>query len=82
MKLVGKQRVDYISRKTNQQVTGVTLHCIYDNERVEGTAVETLFVSSKSPMYKQVMTYPLNSDIMVSYNRWGSVDSVALCKKN
>lgn len=80
MKIVGKQAVDYISKKTNQQVTGVTLHCVGENGRVEGMGVETLFVSSKSPIYENVMKFPLGSEITVSYNRWGSAENISLCK--
>lgn len=79
-KILGKQSVDYVSKKTNSPVVGVTLHVVGEDSRVEGMACETIYVSEKSPMYQQVLSYPLGSEIMVQYNRWGNVDTIALCK--
>lgn len=81
MKLVGKQKVDYVSKKTNQPVTGITLHCVGENSRVEGHGVETVFVSEKSPMYGQCLNFPLDADINIGYNRWGSAESITLREK-
>ena len=79
-KIVGKQTVDYVSKKTNQPVVGVTLHCVCNtsDERFEGLQTETIFISNKSPMYEQCRAFPLESEISVSYNRYGSVESVLL----
>lgn len=80
-KLVGKQAVDYVSKKTNNPVTGVSLHVVGEDSRVEGMAVETIFVSTKSEkMYDDAMKCPLGCEIEVSYNRWGSADSIHVCK--
>mgnify|MGYP004597080381 FL=1 len=79
-KIVGKQDVNYVSRKTNKPVTGVTLHCVGESQNVNGMAVDTVYISSASPMFEQVLSYPLGSEIMISYNRYGSVESVTLCK--
>lgn len=80
-KIVGKQSVDYVSKKSNQPVVGLTLHVTGTDNRVEGLACETIFISEKSQMYQQCMSYPLNSEINVQYNRYGSVESVTLCEK-
>lgn len=80
MKLIGKQNIDYVSKKTNQQVKGVSLHCTTTRSGVEGSAVETVFISEKSDMFKEVVAIPIGSEIKCSYNRWGSVDSVQACK--
>ena len=81
-KIVGKEKVDYVSKKTNQPVTGLTFHCVGDpvvkSERFEGKEVDTIFISSKSPMYAQCAAYAIGSEITVQYNRWGSVESVLL----
>ena len=47
-KIVGKQNVDYVSKKTGQPVTGVTLHCVGESNRVEGMECETIFVSVRT----------------------------------
>lgn len=80
-KVVGKQAVDYISKKTNQPVVGVTLHTVGEDSRIEGMAVETIFVSKKSAMYDDVMKFPIGATVEVSYNRWGSADTIRLCKQ-
>lgn len=81
VKVVGKQNVDYMSKKTNQQVTGITLHIIGQNSRVEGMAVDTIFVSGKSATFNTVASLPIGSEIDVLYNRWGNVETVEVCKK-
>lgn len=79
-KLVGKQDVDYVSKKTNQPVTGVSLHTVGEDSRVNGMGVETIFVSKKSAMYDDVMAMPIGSEISITYNRWGSADTITLNK--
>lgn len=76
MEIIGKQRVDYISKKTNQPVRGVTLHVVGTRDDVEGRAVETLFISERSPIHAGVIAMPLGTEIRCSYNRWGNVESV------
>lgn len=81
MKVVGKEKVDYVSKKTGKPVVGISFHCVCDtnNELFEGMRVDTVFVSSKSPMYEQCLTFPVGCEISVMYNRYGSVESVLLC---
>lgn len=76
LKIVGKQDVDYISRKTNQPVVGITLHCLGKNSRVDGESVETVFVSARADSYDFAKSQPIGGMINVSYNRWGNVDNV------
>lgn len=83
LKIVGKQKVDYVSKKTNQPVVGITLHCVSNtnDERFEGMQTETIFISNKSPMHEQCLAFPIGSEISVMYNRYGSVESVLLCEQ-
>lgn len=76
MKVIGKEAVDYVSRKTNQPVKGITLYCTEPREGVNGLAVERIFISARSSMYGDCMALPLDTDIMVAYNRYGSVDFI------
>lgn len=76
MKVVGKQAVDYKSKKTGNPVTGVTLHCTVPNDRVNGLAVETIFISGKSEQYEAADKLPLGSEIIILYNRYGQVDDI------
>lgn len=76
MKIVGKQDVDYTSRKTNQQVTGVTLYVTCPDSKVDGVRAESIFISSRSLCYPEVMKLPVGAGIEVYYNRFGSVEDV------
>lgn len=80
-KILGKQNVDYTSKKTGQPVQGITLHLATTNNKVEGFAVETCFISMKSELYSVVAPLPINSEVRLTYNRWGNVDDVILIDK-
>ena len=41
MKVVGKSNVQYISKRTQNEVKGISLHCVGKKSNVEGEAVET-----------------------------------------
>lgn len=80
MKIVGRQNVDYISRKTQEPVKGVSLHCVGARNNVEGEAVETIFISAKSGLFDEVAKMPIGTKIRVSYNRYGSADCIEVEK--
>lgn len=71
----GVQKVDY-KNKEGRQVTGTNLHCVYDMKSVEGEAVEKIYVSSKleCPIVK------VGDIIDVTYNKFGSIESIGLIK--
>lgn len=82
-KLVGREDVDYTSKKTNEQVQGIRLHVIGakgTNSRVDGCAVDSLWVSKRSKMYDDVVGIPIDTNIECNYNSWGSIDSIRLLK--
>lgn len=78
--VIGKAKVDYVSKRTNQQVSGVTLHVTREDNNVSGLAVETIFISAKANVFKDADSVKLGDNVNVSYNRYGSVDSITLCK--
>lgn len=80
MKVVGKSNVQYISKRTNSEVKGISLHCVGKKSNVEGEAVETVFISAKSEMFEQCVKLPLGTEVQFYYNRWGNVESVTPCK--
>ena len=80
MKVVGKSNVQYISKKTQQEVKGISLHCIGKKKDVEGEAVETVYISAKSEMFEQCVKLPLGTEVQIYYNRWGNVESVTPCE--
>lgn len=77
-KVMGIQAVDYVSRKTNKQVIGTTLHISYSSNNVNGEAVESVFISDRSNV--SLADVKVGSLVDLSYNRWGSVDNLTLCK--
>lgn len=80
MKIVGKRMVDYVSKKTQNPVKGISLQCVYARNDVEGLAVQEIFVNSRSDMYKEISAAPLDSEINVYYNRWGSPETITIVK--
>lgn len=76
LQVVGIQKVDYVSKKTNQPVTGLTFHVLGSRKDVEGEACETIFVSSRSDV--PVEDVKVGSVVEVSYNRFGSVQDIIL----
>lgn len=82
-KFVGRELVDYTSKKTNEQVEGLRLHVLGAkdaNSRVEGCAVETIWISKRSGLYEDALHLPIDSNIDCSYNRWGNVDNFRVLK--
>lgn len=73
MKLVGKETVNYTSRKTNKPVTGLKLHCSFTKPDTIGYAVQSYFIGSSSNVYEQAMNLSLETDITVGFNEFGSV---------
>ena len=38
-KIIGKTAVDYVSKKSNERVVGINLHCSYEDRSTEGVAL-------------------------------------------
>lgn len=72
-KVIGIKTIAYTSKKTGQPVEGVELHCLYNDNRVAGSAVDKIFLSSR---YHDVSHLKLEDTIAVYYNRYGQVDHI------
>ena len=70
-KIIGVQLVDY-TNKANKHVSGVRYHCTTDNNRVEGLAVEVVFVSSS--VCSDV--FSVGDEVDILYNKYGTVSRV------
>lgn len=77
--VLGIQKVDYISRKTGEQVTGTTLHVSYHDANVGGLAVDSVFLSSRLNLPVLASLKP-GVDIDIEYNNRGYVQNVTLLK--
>ena len=72
--VVGKQKVDYVSKKDGDRKVGISLFCVCDGgNNVEGKSVEKLYISDKNELYGFAKSLPVGSLIKVTYNRYGSV---------
>lgn len=75
----GIQAVDYVSRKTNKQVTGTTFHVTYSEKEVNGLACERIFVSSRSAI-DGLEDIAIGDEVELAYNRYGSIDTMSVVK--
>lgn len=80
VKVVGICNVSYTSKKTNQLVEGKVLHFTRKAERDGdvGEITDTVFISQKSDVIKQVPKINLGKEINIFYNRYGSVEDIAV----
>lgn len=67
MLVLGKEKVDYVSKKTGNQVKGYTLHLGTEKKGCDGLAVNSVFVSE---LLGSVVN--LSDDIEILYNAYGS----------
>lgn len=66
--LVGKEFLDYTSKKTGKQVKGYSLHLTYEKDNCDGVAVCTEFVSEDMGQAVNV-----NDTVELLYNKYGKV---------
>lgn len=80
--VVGISNVDYVSRKTNKQVKGKTLHVLspLTGDAGVGKKTDTIYISDNSQVASIIPKIELGKDINVYYNRYGSVDDIQLVK--
>ena len=79
MKLVGIEKVKYVSKKTGEMVEGVNLHMLMpaNAERGQvGQITDKQYISLARLKQLGDPEFKIGSDIVVYYNRYGSVDSV------
>lgn len=77
MRIIGFKNVDF-KTKEGDQIKGVSLFCLTEEEGVEGTACERVFVTDqKANGWKPTV----GEEIEVVYNKYGKVDRVIVMKK-
>ena len=69
--VVGKELLDYTSKKTGKQVKGYSLHLTYEKDNCDGVAVCTEFVSED--MGEDV---EINDKVELVYNKYGKVHKI------
>lgn len=78
-KVLGIQKVDYISKRTGEPVVGVTLHCEFSDAQVEGKAVSSVYLSDRLDI-PDLRSVALGSVVDIEYNRRGYVQGLTLVK--
>ena len=75
MKVVGIEKVDYVSKKTGKSVRGKKLHmCLKtENENVKGYQVESAFIPEVVECNVKV-----GDEVKLFYNKYGSVDAISV----
>lgn len=66
--VIGKEYIDYVSKKTNKQVKGYNLHLKYEKEKCEGEAVMNVFVNEDLGS-----TVDVTDEVELFYNQYGKV---------
>ena len=77
--VLGIQNVNYVSKKTGNPVSGVTLHCSFKDPSVRGDAVDGIFVSDNLGLSVLADIKPGDS-IDIETNLRGYVQNVTICK--
>lgn len=79
--LVGVENVDYTNRQ-GKRVIGKRLHVLQDSvgEKIRGSRVREMWISSEKEIYKTVDNLPLNKQIEVYFDMYNNPDYVAPIK--
>lgn len=73
MKIVGIRNISYTS-KNGYEVSGVELQCTYKNSRVEGEAVEKVYISKKAIEENEELK--VGEEVNFTYNKFGKVERI------
>lgn len=79
MTVFGLEKVDYVSKKSNQRVEGLNLHCVSDymeTDKMTGQQVERIFISVRSQAWLSIQNVKIGDSVKFFYNRFGNVDDV------
>lgn len=74
----GVQNVDYVSKKTGEQVKGINLHCLCKDSQVVGEAAITVFLSDRLGISEAYSIQP-GMQVDVEYNSRGYVCGLSIC---
>ena len=69
-RVLGVQYLDYTSRKTGNPVKGLSLHCAYKDQQVEGEAVSKFFVSDNLGIPLKFLP---GDSVNIEFNQRGSI---------
>lgn len=73
MRVLGIQMQDYVSKKSNQPVKGVSLYCAFKDPQVDGEAVDNVFISERLDCYRSLCHVKPGDRVNVEYGRRGFI---------
>ena len=75
--VVGKKRVDFKPKGSDDKIDGLTLYVTYEEDKVQGLATDKIFLSTTKfgDMFSDLQVGTL---IEISYNKFGKVDGVKI----
>lgn len=73
--VVGIEKVDYKNRQ-GRQIKGTALHCMVENEKYGGYAVERVYIGSDV----DCSAIAVNSNVDILYNKYGKLVKVNIIK--
>mgnify|MGYP003545017097 FL=1 len=71
--VIGKEYLDYVSKKTNKQVKRYNLHLTFEKEKCDGLAVLSTFVSEEIGHNVNI-----NDQVELFYNQYGKVTKIVV----
>lgn len=74
--VVGIRKNMSFPAKDGSEMSGLKLHLICSDDRVEGMAADSFFVSSKASCYQTAASLKPDDDIDILFNRYGKIDSI------
>lgn len=75
MQILGIEKVDYVSKKSGNPVSGYRLHCAFEKKNCEGVAVESYFARDQA--FENGIP-EVGDDVTILYNRYGNVQTVTI----
>lgn len=74
--VVGIRKDMSFNTKDGGEMSGLKLHLICSDDRVEGMATDSFFISSKASCYQAAASLQPDDDVEIFFNRYGKIDSV------
>lgn len=79
--IIGKERIDYVSKKTSKLVQGWRYYYLEEDNRVEGFKCGNFFVDEKT-YNSDFSTLCVDDFVTVYYNQYGYIVGCSIIKSN
>lgn len=78
--VIGKEVVDYVSRKSGERKRGVRLHLVYvpDKTSIEGMCCSPEYFSDRYRVYEDALQVKVNDEVDLIYNNHGYTEGIVI----